>query len=388
MRIALVTETFSPELNGVAMTLGRLVDHLAGTDHELDLITPAATAPPACGNVEVTTLPGLHVPGYREVRFGLPAVRRLSAHWYRGRPDVVYVATQGPLGWAAVRAARRLRLPVVSGYHTHFTDYSRHYGLGMAAPLVEGYLRRFHRRTALTLAPTATVADELRHAGFGTVDVLPRGVDTAQFHPEHRNTALRAQWGVVNGAPVVLYVGRLAPEKNLDLAARAFRAVQAGAPEARFVLVGDGPSREALQAANPDFIFSGGVTGRELSEHYASADLFLFPSMTDTFGNVVMEAMASGLPVVAFDRGAAQDNIDPFRNGAVAPRGDADWFVALSILLGRERRLRERFGALARCTVRHHCWDRVGERFVHCLERVSIPRQDLQRKAPMLARVG
>ena len=368
MKVALVTETYRPEANGVAMTLGRLVDHLAATDNTVDLITPTRTEENPTPNTSMMALPGLALPGYPGVRFGLPAVRRLTSSWHQCRPDVAYIATQGPLGWAALRAARRLRLPTVSGYHTHFTDYSRHYGLGVAAPLVDGYLRRFHQRSGLTLAPTHALADELRRAGFGAVDVLPRGVDTERFSPDHRNQALRSRWGVMPGTPVVLYVGRLAPEKNLALAIRAFRAVQASQPHARFVLVGDGPSRAALEAENPDFIFAGTRHGADLAAHYASADLFLFPSLTDTFGNVVMEAMASGLPVVAYDLGAAAEHIRSFRNGVVAPPENADRFVALTILLGREARLRERFGGLARTSVRHHGWAAVGARFQRLLE--------------------
>ncbi len=386
MHIALVSETYRPEANGVAMTLGKLVDHLARSGHTVDVITPAAREPGDEANV--VTVPGLDLPGYPGVRFGLPAVRRLSSRWHHERPDVVYIATQGPLGWAAVRAARRLQLPAVSGYHTHFADYSHHYGLGFAAPLLEGYLRRFHRRTALTLAPTPVLADQLRRAGFGIVDVLPRGVDTAQFSPEHRDRGLRASWGVMPGTNVVLYVGRIAAEKNLDVAVRAFRAIQASDPHARFVFVGDGPLRESLKERHPDFIFTGTLTGDALAEHYASADMFLFPSLTDTFGNVVMEAMASGLTVVAFDSGAAAEHIRSFSNGVVAPFGDADRFVALSILMAREARLRQRFGAMAHCRVRHHAWDRVGERFAGLLAMAAERRVSTVPERPHLARAG
>lgn len=367
MRIALVTETYRPETNGVAMTLGRLVDYMEREGHQVELVTPTLKREDAPASISVLTLPGLPLPGYPEVRFGLPAVRRLASHWSQQRPDVIYVATQGPLGWAAVRAAKRLGLPVVSGYHTHFGAYGQHYGLSLAAPLVDGYLRRFHRRTRLTVAPTQQLAAQLQEAGFGKVEVVSRGVDTRLFHPQRRSTALRREWGMLAGSPVVLYVGRIAAEKNLDLAVRAFRAIQRSTPTARFVLVGDGPRRAALQAEHPDFVFTGNLSGETLAEHYASADLFLFPSMTDTFGNVVLEAMASGLPVVAFDHGAAGEHITAFSNGVTAPFGNADRFVALSILLAREPSLRHRFGALARTRVNGLDWQSVGARFTALL---------------------
>lgn len=382
MRIALVTETYRPETNGVAMTLGRLVDYVQRHGHQVELVTPTLKRDDVPAGLSLLTLPGLPLPGYPEVRFGLPAVRRLVGEWGRHRPDVIYVATQGPLGWAAVRAARRLGLPVVSGYHTHFSAYGQHYGLGLAAPLVDSYLRRFHRRTRLTLAPTRQLAAQLREAGFGEVEVLSRGVDTQLFHPERRSDGLRREWGMLPGSPVVLYVGRIAAEKNLELAVRAFRAIQRSTPTARFVLVGDGPLKARLAAENPDFVFTGNQSGEALARHYASANLFLFPSLTDTFGNVVLEAMASGLPVVAFDRGAAAEHITPFTNGVSAPYGNADQFVALAIVLARETGLRHRFGALARSTVNTLDWDTVGARFTALLAEHAHERGTRQSPGP------
>ncbi|SEO69153.1 glycosyltransferase family 4 protein [Aquisalimonas asiatica] len=385
MRITLVTETYRPEANGVAMTLGRLVDYLSRHGHQVELVTPTLKRDDVPASLSLLTLPGLPLPGYPAVRFGLPAVRRLVAEWGRHRPDVIYVATQGPLGWAAVRAARRLGLPVISGYHTHFSAYGEHYGLGLAAPLVDSYLRRFHRRTRLTLAPTQQLAAQLRDAGFGDVEVLSRGVDTRLFQPQRRCDELRRQWGLLPGSPVVLYVGRIAAEKNLDLAVRAFRAIQRSTPTARFVLVGDGPLKARLAADNPDFVFTGCQSGEALARHYASADLFLFPSLTDTFGNVVLEAMASGLPVVAFDHGAAAEHISPFSNGVTAPLGNADRFVALAILLAREPSLRHRFGALARGTVNTLDWDTVGARFTALLAAHATGKQPSTGPRPLVA---
>ena len=389
MRIGLVTETFPPDTNGVAMTLERLVGYLTARLHHVDLIVPSAPSPARHDPVSALTLRGMSVPGYPEVRFGPPAVGRLVAHWRQWRPDVLYVATQGPLGWAAVRAGGRLGIPVISGYHTHFAAYGRHYGLSLAAPLVEGYLRRFHQRTALTLAPTRELAATLQEAGFGTVDVLARGVDTALFNPQRRNSGLRSQWGIFPRTPVALYVGRLAAEKNLELAVRSFRAIQRSQPQAHFVLVGDGPMRTSLQATNPDFVFTGNLSSQTLAAHYASADLFLFPSLTDTFGNVVMEAMASGLPVVAFRTGAAAEHIRSFTSGVTAPFGDANRFVALSILIANEPRLRHRLGDLARCAVAPYGWEQVGERLESLLMAHAAPKDNGKpRTAQRLAAAG
>ncbi|MDN3517701.1 glycosyltransferase family 1 protein [Aquisalimonas lutea] len=363
MHIGLVTETYRPEPNGVAMTLGTLVDHLRHRGHDIDLVIPARPDVPGTGASSVLALPGLPVPGYPSVRFGLPTVRRLVAHWRERTPDVVYVATQGPLGWAAVRAARRLGIAVVSGYHTHFSAYGRYYGMGLAAPLIEAYLRRFHQRTRVTLAPTARLAATLGERGFGDVAVLPRGVDTGRFRPQRRNPSLRQQWGVFPGSPVILYVGRLAAEKNVELAIRSFRAIEQAVPQARCIMVGDGPLRASLAAEHPDIVFTGSLSGPDLAAHYASADLFLFPSLTDTFGNVVLEAMASGLPVVAFDSGAAAEHMRSFDNGLLVPFGDAARFRAAATLLAREGRLRRRLGIHARASVTRQDWTTVADRF-------------------------
>lgn len=369
MYIGLVTETYRPESNGVAMTLGTLVDHLRDRGHDIDLVIPTRPDGSCAGASSVLALPGLPVPGYPSVRFGLPTVRRLVTHWRERTPDVVYVATQGPLGWAAVRAARRLGIAVVSGYHTHFSAYGRYYGIGLATPLIETYLRRFHQRTRMTLAPTASLAASLRERGFGDVGVLPRGVDTERFHPEQSASVLRQRWGVFPGSPVILYVGRLAAEKNVQLAIRSFRAIEHVVPQARCVMVGDGPLRTSLAAEHPDIVFTGALSGRDLAAHYASADLFLFPSLTDTFGNVVLEAMASGLPVVAFDSGAAAEHIRSFDNGLLVPFGDAARFRAAATLLARERRLRRRLGIHARASVARQDWPTVADRFEGILAR-------------------
>ncbi len=199
-------------------------------------------------------------------------------------------------------------------------------GWAALTSLVFGYLRRFHRLAAATFVPTVELADFLAGRGFGNVVRLPRAVDTKLFCPSRRNLALRAQWGVASNQLTVIYVGRIAAEKNLQLAVRSFRAIQQLVPDARYVWVGDGPARAALAAQNPDFIFCGVQRGEELARHYASADLFVFPSLTETFGNVTLEALASGVPTVAFDYGAARERLTS-ACGRLVPFADDDAFV-------------------------------------------------------------
>lgn len=351
MRIGIVTETYPPEINGVALTVQGLAEGVAARGHQVEVVRPRQRIEGDDDRIVSVLVRGAALPRYPGLRFGLPAGSRLLRHWRAQRPDAVYIATEGPLGHSALNAARRLGIPVASGFHTRFDDYAAHYGLGFLTPLVLAYLRRFHRRSAATLVPTRALRDELLALGVTNAQLLRRAVDTALFQPARRDPSLRAAWRALTGTPVVLYVGRIAAEKNLDLAIAAFRILQAHMPTARYVWVGDGPLRIELAAAHPDFIFTGVQRGEALARHYASADLFLFPSLSETFGNVTLEAMASGVAVVAFDHGAAREHIVDDVNGRRITAGDRDDFIAAALELALDVPRRERLGHNARSSV-------------------------------------
>ena len=313
-------------------------------------------------------VPGAPVPGYRGVRIGWPAWRLLRARWTARRPDAVYVATPGPLGWAAVHSARRLRLPVLSGFHTDFPRYARHYGAAWLGRGVLRGLRRLHNRTDGTIVPSADLLEDLRAAGFDNLTLLGRGVDSRLFDPAHRQTSLRSRWGVSRDALVALCVGRVAPEKNVGLAIEAFRAMRRAGRVERLVVVGDGPLRGALQAAHPDVLFCGVQTGLSLAAHYASADVFLFPSETETFGNVVLEAMASGLAVVAYDYAAARVHLRADHAGALVPYGERAGFIAAAEALAGDPESVARIRSNARAHAVLCDWETVVSRFEALLE--------------------
>lgn len=373
LRVALVTETYPPEVNGVAMTLGRMVDGLIARGHHVQLVRPRqASADQAADTPEFKEVlaRGVPIPRYQGLRFGLPAKTRLVRLWSRQRPDIVHVATEGPLGWSAVSAARKLGVPVSSGFHTNFDYYSQHYGVGWLEQPVAAWLKRLHNRTALTLVPTTAMAEGLRKRGYRNVEVIARGVDTQLFHPARRDPALRAQWGAGEHDLVVLNVGRIAPEKNLPLVLKAFEAIHAQRPDARLVLVGDGPLRPALQTQRPEHHFAGMRTGEALAAHYASADLFLFPSLSETFGNVTLEAMASGLCVVAFDYAAAAEVMTHGIDGLVAPPDAPDAFIRQATEIASDT---PRLATLARAARRRSeslDWERINDAFAAALSRV------------------
>ena len=381
-RICFVTETYSPEINGVALTVARLIDGLSVRGHKISVVRPYQCGADASGvDSSVTLVRGLPLPGYPGLQFGLPAGRLLHRLWSCSRPDAVYVATEGPLGWSAARTARKLSIAALSGFHTNYHSYSCHYGFGWLQSTVLRYLRTLHNGTGRTLVPSLDLQKQLRALGFRNVNLLTRGVDCYQFGPHHRCEGLRRSWGLDSHGCAALYAGRIAPEKNLSLALDAYRAMRRSNDSCRFILVGDGPMRASLQRAHPDLIFCGMKTGRELSQHFASADLFVFPSKTETFGNVTLEAMASGLGVLAYDYAAARMHITDGITGVLVPYGDSDAFVARSVRLVSENGLIRRLGMRAREYALSVNWSQVLDSFVSHVDSVRLQTANIVPKA-------
>jgi len=328
MIITIVSETFLPEINGVAMTLGKLVTGLIDGGHCVQLVCPHIKNRNIIKGISYHPVKGIPIPRYSEAKFGLPSKKILNKLWLKQRPDVIYVATEGPLGWSAINLAKKLDIPSVSGFHTNFHTYSQHYGIGLIEKIVLKYLVTLHNKSKMTLTPTQEQKNKLSDMGINDVSILSRGVDTDLFSPAKRDINLRLSWGVVNQQdPVLLYVGRLAAEKNISLAVETYHAMHKKVNNLKFVLVGTGPLLTRLQRENPNFIFAGKKTGEELARYYASSDIFVFPSKTETFGNVVLEAMACGLGVNAYDYAAANIHIKHSINGMVTNTDNANQFI-------------------------------------------------------------
>lgn len=311
---------------------------------------------------------GLPVPLYPNLRMGVPSKRALVRLWSLHRPDVVHIATEGPLGWSALQAAQHLSLPVTSDYRTNFHAYGKHYRLGLFSKPIMGYLRKFHNRCDATMVPTETMRVQLAERGFERLAVVGRGVDAQRFDPARRSDAMRESWGAAPGDLVMGYVGRLAPEKNLGVVLAAYEAVKAAHPRARLVFVGDGPMRAELAARAPEAVFAGQRSGDDLAAHYAGLDLFLFPSLTETFGNVTTEAMASGCAVVAFDSAAAGELIRSGVNGWLAGAGREADFVATARHAASDALARQAVADAARATARRLDWGDITARFEGVLE--------------------
>jgi glycosyltransferase involved in cell wall biosynthesis len=326
MRILIVTDTYPPDINGVARSLQTLSEGLAARGHAVEVAT-TLEASAAESSLPRHVMPSMPLPGYSGLRIGFASGRQVLGIFDGFRPDVLYVATETPLGIAAIRAAGKRQIPVVSGFHTNFQSYLEDYNLPGMEAVASGILRSIHNATKRTLTPSQDTAAMLTRWGIQNVGVLGRGVDMERFNPANRSQELRRSWGADEGTPVAIYVGRMAPEKNLPLAMRAFEAFRETQPKAKMVFVGDGPRLEAMKADHPRAIYAGARIGADLAAHYASGDVFLFPSSSETFGNVVLEAMASGLGVLAFDYAAPRLVICDGVNGWLAPLGDEDGFV-------------------------------------------------------------
>jgi len=364
--LAVVTETWPPEINGVAHTISQLVKQLqARKDYRITLIRPRQSQAETAlrtENFQELLVSGFRLPFYQQVRLGYPHYLGLKRAWQKTRPDLVQIVTEGPLGYAALKAALSLDIPVISDFHTHFDQYSHYYRLAKLNSLAERYLRSLHNQTLLTLVPTQELRRQLAAKGYQRLAVVERGIDKTLFNPQRRSDELRAQLGIHPEQLLVTLVSRMAQEKNLDLAFAAFRAIQNLMPDARFLVVGDGPDRARLQAQHPDCLFVGMQTKEALATHYASGDLFIYPSTSETFGNVVIEAMASGLPVVTFDYAAAHQHIRHQENGWSVLLHDKEAFIQAAVQLALDPQLRQRLGQQASLSTQHLSWQGVTNR--------------------------
>lgn len=348
LRLAIFTDTYPPQVNGVARTLERLVDAVksrGGVARVYTVEDPDATPAP-----DIQRYRSVPFWAYDQLRLAWPASRSVRADLAAFAPTIVHAATEFGVGLAARRAARALSIPFVSSYHTSFTSYARFYHLGLLANPGWSFLRWFHNGGLRTYCPTQAIVDEVVAEGFTNTAIWSRGVDANRFSPRFRSDALRASMGASPDTLVVAYVGRLAAEKGLDVGLDAVRRASEARPgRLRFMAIGDGPfEAEVHRRAPADSWLPGTLSGEALSAAYASADVFLFPSVTDTFGNVMLEAMASGLPVIGADVGPTRELVSPDR-GWLVPRADvAEYTNALIALVDdRERLASARRAALA-----------------------------------------
>ena len=364
LRIALFTGNYNHIEDGVSRTLGRLVGYLEDEGHQVMVLGPTiddALDQPG----RFVAVPSVPLPGRPEYRVSTRFPADLQRRAIQFAPHVVHIATPDVLGHRALTWARELDIPVVSTYHTHFASYLDYYKLGRTEPVLWAFFRRFYNRCDEVYAPTPAMRDALLANGItATVRLWPRGIDLDRFRPERRSADWRRQRGFADSDVVVSFVSRLVKEKGLDVYADTVRALQAESVPVRALVVGDGPEREALEAELPTAVFTGHLSGDEIATAYASSDVFLFPSETETFGNVTLEAMASGLAVVAADAAGTASLIADGETGLLCPPRDRAAFLDATRRAATDSALRQRLGDAARQSAGAYDWSEVLARMV------------------------
>ncbi len=351
--------------------------HLCSRGHEVLLAVPVSWRPrgdaplPECA--EIVRVPGLPVPKYPDLTIGTPYSRRVMRAVREFKPDIVHVATEFTMGLTGLRAARKLGVPAVASFHTNLPGILPYYGFGWASRLCWEYLRWFHNHAEVTFCPSETNRQVLLDRGFRHVQIWSRGVDTERFAPQHRSDDVRGKSGP-DDALHLLYVGRLTPEKDLKLLFEAYKRLTAMSltNPVHLVVAGDGAYSPRMMAAAPAKVtFAGYLEGQDLSRAYSSADVFVFPSRVATLGNVVLEAMASGLPVVGVAQGGTLENVQHGVNGVLCEPGDTDSFTAGILEVSQSPELREQLARNARSWAEQRSWDAAFEPLLSSYEELA-----------------
>lgn len=371
MKVAYFTESLFPHVDGVSRTLAQLFGTLERRGVDFRIFSPFKPGPEISWSERVHKIPYIRFPLYTDYRLASPIGHRASGRLDEYQPDLIHVVSPTPINVRAAKYGHRRGVPVVSSFHTHFVSYFRFYGFGGLEGVGWKMMRRFYARCEVVYAPSVSIIQELAEHGIRNTELWSRGIDLHRFSPAFRDPALRRLAGAENDdTPVLLLVSRLVKEKDLaDLVAME-RILRERGSRHRLVLVGDGPMREQLQADLPDAYFPGHQGGEALARWFASGDVFVFPSTTETFGNVVLEAQASGLPTVVVNRGGPPDLVEPGRTGFIARANDpadlADHVQRLLADAGERRRM----GAAARAAASDRDWQVINGRLVDSYARV------------------
>jgi phosphatidylinositol alpha 1,6-mannosyltransferase len=370
MKVAFFTESLLPHVDGVSRTLAQLFGFLEEHGVDFRVYSPFVPGPEVAWSSRVRPVRFVRFPLYPDYRVSIPLAPSVWRELREWRPDLVHVVSPTPMASRAQRWAARAEVPVVTSFHTHFVSYFRYYGV----PWLEGFgwrmLRRFYARCERVYVPSDSMIAELAGQGIERTELWSRGIDLARFGPEHRSRELRTLVGADEETPVLLMVSRLVKEKDMADLVEMEHLLRSRGHTHRLVLVGDGPMRGELEAALPDAFFAGHQSGEALARWYASGDVFVFPSTTETFGNVVVEAQASGLPTVVVDRGGPPDQVRDGVNGWIARANDpAHLAERVETLLG-DAEARRRMGRAAREGARERDWAAINGRLLDSYRQV------------------
>ncbi len=363
MKIAYFTESFLPNTDGVSHTFSRLIETLIENQIDFRFFSPFKPDTDDAWNEKVRKITSFTFPLYKKYKLALPIFDNPGEEIDQFKPDIIHVTAPTPLSRFGIKYAEKNDIPVVASYHTHFVSYFSYYGFQSMESLGWGILRWFHNQCVMNYAPSKSAAALLKEQGIKNVGLWERGIDVEMFSPEYRSETLRRKLGAEK-IPILLFVGRLVKEKDLDDLVAVDKILRADGYKYKLVVVGDGPMRQELQDKVPDINLPGYLLGRELSEMYASSDIFVFPSTTETFGNVVQEAFASGTPVIAVKAGGPGDLVLTGHNGLLAEPNNPEDFADKCKLLLRNDRFRKYLGNYARRDMLEKTWEKNNLRLI------------------------
>lgn len=374
LKVALFTGNYNHIRDGVSLTLNRWVSFLLENNNEVLVFGPTTDVPDLEHVGEFTAVPSISMPGRPEYRITTGFPKSKQKELSRFNPDLIHIATPDILGFKALKWARNAEKPIVSSYHTHFTSYLKYYKLGLLEPLGWMYLRWFYSHCEHVYVPTPSMVDELRGKKIGvgkdSLKIWARGVDTSQFHPAKRDSEWRRSHGFQEKDIVITFVSRLVWEKNLDLFSNVITKLQNKYPHVKTLVVGDGPARKEIEEKLPGTVFTGFLTGDELARSYASSDIFFFPSDTETFGNVTLEAMASGLPCIVADAPGSKSLVRHGVNGFLESVENEEGFFNFAEELVRNDERRKRMANASVKRADEFTWNKVNSGLLECYQKV------------------
>jgi len=370
-KVALFTGNYNHIRDGVSLTLNRMVKFMLENDVEFKIFGPTIDKPALEHEGDFVAVPSLSLPGRPEYRMSTSLSSEAKRHLREFKPDLVHIATPDVLGYKALRWAMDHQKPVVSSYHTHFTSYLKYYKLSFFEPLLWKYLNWFYSHCEQLYVPTSSMADWLKEMGVVTnLKIWARGINTEQFTPENRDEEWRQKMGFKPDDIVVTFVSRLVWEKNLKLFSDVLNRLMEKYDHVKAMVVGDGPAGNELKQILPNAVYAGFLTGDDLSKAYASSDIFFFPSDTETFGNVTLEAMASGLPCVVADAVGSKSLVDHEENGYLAPVEKSDLFYSYIDELVRNPGLRKKMADASRQKAGGYSWQNINGNLLSYYEQV------------------
>lgn len=373
MKVAYFTESLPPNKDGVVKTMCHLVDKLESEKIEYKFYSPVKPDPSVSWTKHVRKVPSIPFALYDYYRMGLPYFEGIHEELDAFCPDLIHVVSPTLLGCYGLKYAQKRDLPVVTSYHTHFVHYMTYYGLDLLIDAGWHYLRWFHNQCLRTYAPSPSAIQELEKERIHNVELWPRGIELDKFSPKFRSAELRASVAK-SDEPVLLFVGRLVKEKDLNDLIQANHLLKEQGFKFRQVIIGDGPMRSEMAEQLPDAHFTGFLTGHALAEWYASSDLFVFPSTTETFGNVILEAFASGIPAVGVNKGGVADIITHGVDGMIARMNDPKDFASTISFFLEDAMMIRHFGKDARKTAQKYSWNEINRRLIESYHQVVFQK--------------